>query len=402
MVLRAQILLFCLATLCWPRPPVPWQFNAWKRAPRTHAADGFHEPGVTAIFYEKPAYKGKPTRVFAWYGVPDHKPGSRVPGIVLVHGGGGTAFAEWVRLWNSRGYAAIAMDTCGSVPGPAPTGKPYESKPIRDGDSGGPPGWDASFDQIDDPITDQWTYHAVADIILANSLLRSLPGVDSSKIGVTGISWGGYLTAIVAGIDNRFRFAVPVYGCGFLGEDSYWVTRLEKMGPVKSAKWLSLWDPSVYLPNARMPMLWVDGTNDFAYPLSSLRKSYHLPHGKRLLAIRIRMLHSHAAGVAPEEISLFADEIVRGIKPPVILKSQGASLGRAWVRFHSAGGQVSAVFNFTKDSGPWNKRQWEETSLGDVTQKGSAEVMLPPGVTAYYLNLLDSKSRIVSSDLTIP
>ena len=32
---------------------------------------------------------------------------------VLVHGGGGTAFDAWVRLWNDRGYAAIAMDLAG-------------------------------------------------------------------------------------------------------------------------------------------------------------------------------------------------------------------------------------------------------------------------------------------------
>jgi len=29
---------------------------------------------------------------------------------------------------------------------------------------------------------------------------------------VTGISWGGYLTCIVAGIDDRLKAAVPVYG----------------------------------------------------------------------------------------------------------------------------------------------------------------------------------------------
>jgi hypothetical protein len=36
--------------------------------------------------------------------------------MVLIHGGGGTAFADWVRLWTGRGYAAIAMDLCGCVP----------------------------------------------------------------------------------------------------------------------------------------------------------------------------------------------------------------------------------------------------------------------------------------------
>ena len=36
--------------------------------------------------------------------------------MVLVHGGGGTAFDAWVRAWVKAGYAAIAMDTCGALP----------------------------------------------------------------------------------------------------------------------------------------------------------------------------------------------------------------------------------------------------------------------------------------------
>ena len=36
--------------------------------------------------------------------------------VVLVHGGGGTAFSEWVKLWAKRGYAAIAMDLAGCGP----------------------------------------------------------------------------------------------------------------------------------------------------------------------------------------------------------------------------------------------------------------------------------------------
>jgi len=41
------------------------------------------------------------------------------PGVILIHGGGGTAFADWVHLWARRGYAALAMNLNGSRP-PAP------------------------------------------------------------------------------------------------------------------------------------------------------------------------------------------------------------------------------------------------------------------------------------------
>ena len=56
--------------------------------------------------------------------------------------------------------------------------------------------------------------------------------MDRRRIGITGISWGGYLTCIVAGLDDRLKVAVPVYGCGFLGDDSVWKAgSLAKMTP---------------------------------------------------------------------------------------------------------------------------------------------------------------------------
>src|SRR5207244_2738599 len=127
-------------------------------------------------------WHGEPTRVFALVGMPEHKPGDKVPAIVLVHGGGGTAFAEWVKLWTSRGYAAIAMDTCGCTPGGEHGKRPRH-------EHSGPPGW-GGWDQTDEAVEDQWTYHAVADVVLAHSLLRAQPDVDTDRIGITGISWG--------------------------------------------------------------------------------------------------------------------------------------------------------------------------------------------------------------------
>ena len=53
-------------------------------------------------------------------------------------------------------------------------------------------------------------------------MLAAHPAVDAGRIGLTGISWGGYMTCVVAGVDPRYRFAVPVYGCGFLALNSAW------------------------------------------------------------------------------------------------------------------------------------------------------------------------------------
>ena len=64
---------------------------------------------------------------------------------------------------------------------------------------------------MNDADEDQWVYHAVAAVIRANSFIRSLPDVDPERIGITGVSWGGFLTCIAASIDDRFKFAAPVY-----------------------------------------------------------------------------------------------------------------------------------------------------------------------------------------------
>ncbi|MCX6622295.1 MAG: acetylxylan esterase [Acidobacteria bacterium] len=366
----------------------PWNLKELARPPQVWEAQTT-EPGVRALYYQSVPLQGKPTRVFAYYGAPA---GRNLPAMVLLHGGGGTAFAEWVRMWNRRGYAAISMDTCGAVPEAAGEKKAWPP-PKKHHEYGGPEGW-GGFARIDDPVTDQWTYHAVAAAVLAHSLIRSFPEVDPKRTGVTGISWGGYLTSIVSGVDPRFRFAAPVYGCGFLGEDSGWLKTFAGMGRERAAKWLSLWDPSVYLPNAKAPMLWVNGTNDFAYPLPSHRKSYRLAKGPRTLAIRVAMKHSHPDGARPEEIFTFADSICKNGPPlPRITKSE-----RERAEYRSKQPVVRAELNFTLDEGTWQDRKWKTVPARLDEKRHAAAAEVPAGARAWYFNLFDGKGQVVSSE----
>ena len=374
---------------------IKFDLDALSKPPNVFAADDMQVEGVKTFFYAGPAYKGKPTRVFAYYGMPSQPAAGtdskKLPAMVLIHGGGGTAFDRWVKVWNARGYAAIAMDLCGCVP--VGTNGKWQRH-----ENGGPPGWDASFTQVDDAIEDQWQYHAVSAVALAHSLIRSYPEVDADRIGVTGISWGGYLTSIVAGVDSRFKFAVPVYGCGYLGDNSAWLPSFEKMGPKNSALWLKQWDPSQYLGRVTMPMLWVNGTNDFAYPMDSWKKSWMLPKPPQSLCLRVRMPHGHGpAGEKPEEIFTYADSFLKAGKPLAKIVEQQTNRDETSATFKAEVPILIAELCFTRSTGKWEDREWE-TLPAEIDQATSqVRAKVPPDATVFYINLIDDRKCVVST-----
>jgi dienelactone hydrolase len=377
-----------LASIGAQERAIPWKMESLDAPPKWKRLERPKADGVQAITFEGLPFRGKPTRVFAWLGLPPLQAGQKAPAMVLIHGGGGTAFEEWVRLWVSRGYAAIAMDTCGQLP--VGTYGDWVHDP-----QGGPPGW-GGLDQVDWSPEDQWTYHAVADAILAHSLIRSLPEVDSERTGVTGISWGGYLTCIVAGVDRRFKLAVPVYGCGFY-RDTIFANELAKLSPDHAQQWLDRWDPSAYLGEAEMPFLWVTGSNDFAYPMNALQESYRLPTGPRWLCIRLRMPHGHGGpGENPEEIRVFADSILKGGPPLPTITSEGRSETNAWVTFTAKVPILRAELNYTKDAGRWQDRKWESEPV--QLESGRAMAALPEGTRVFYFNLVDERNCVVSTE----
>jgi dienelactone hydrolase len=341
---------------------------------------------VQEVYYEGEPLAGKATRVFAYVGRPERVQG-KVPGMVLIHGGGGTAFPEWATLWAKRGYAAIAMDLAGHGP---------QRKRLADGS----PNQDdnGKFRDFTDRESNQmWTYHAVAAAIRGHSLLRSLEGVDPDRIGVTGISWGGYLTCIVAGLDDRLKVAVPVYGCGFLHEDSAWLPRFEKMSREQRDRWVRLFDPSRYLPGVRCPILFMNGTNDFAYPLGSYQKCYRLVPGRHDVRIEVHMPHGHEVGWAPKEIGLYVDSILKGGDPLPTLGPMKTEGDKASASFTAKVPVVKGGMHYTTDTGPWQKRNWTSREAKIVGSTVEAEV--PKGrPLVYYLSITDQRGAMMSTE----
>jgi dienelactone hydrolase len=324
-----------------------WNVSTLSKTPA--AAWGATADLVQEVYYEGEPWQGKPTRIFAYLGRPAGAHPTRNPAMVLVHGGGGKAFRDWATHWAKLGYVALAMDLAGH----GPNGRL---------DDGGPDQSDATkfrnFTETESRA--MWTYHAVAAVVRGHSLLRSLPEVDPDRIGITGISWGGYLTCIVAGIDPRFKVAVPVYGCGFLGENSYWKDKsLAAMTSDARALWLRWFDPSQYVGHVRIPILFVNGTTDFAYPMDSYQKTYRLvPERWRNVSVAVDRAHGHIWTFP--EVDAFAGSVLRGKPPWTRISAPRLEEGRLSAKLDSTTEIQEAWLCYTADTGAWQARQWKK------------------------------------------
>jgi hypothetical protein len=146
-----------------------------------------------------------------------------------------------------------------------------------------------------------------------------------------------------------------------------------------------------------MPILWVNGTNDFAYTMNAWQKSYRLPQSSHTLCLRPRMPHGHGpAGENPKEIQVFADSLVNGGDLLPIITDQGRDGRKAWATFDSNHPIAKAELHYTKATGPWQQRLWEV--MPATLAEGVASAELPEGTRVYFLNLTDDRECVVSSE----
>ena len=102
-------------------------------------------------------------------------PTNRVPAIVLIHGGPTAQFTDRFELqaqfFASMGYAVLMPNIRGSS------------------------GYGTFFEQANNRA---WGHADLPDVVSGAAYLKSLPGVDGDRLGITGTSYGGFMTAAVA------------------------------------------------------------------------------------------------------------------------------------------------------------------------------------------------------------
>ncbi len=290
----------------------------WKEVPSFNpTAEKYNH--IKAITYDGLEYKGEKTKVFAFVGFPEGaSEDSPVPAVVLVHGGGGHAYYKWVELWNQRGYAAIAMDTTGFFPSAVDVGETEGKDPkgewvygltedfAEEGYVNAP---NRPYHTSYTEVQEQWAYHGLSQVILAGNILRQDKRVDANNIGITGISWGGTMVAQVIGYDNRFSFAIPIYGTAYLGDE------MRSFADFANPYVDALWAAERNLDNAKMPILWFAYNDDNNFGINSYVDSFKHTQGfntKTCLTMLGSWGHSHGSAWSKEHSYLFADWVTYG------------------------------------------------------------------------------------------
>lgn len=294
---------------------------------------------------------------FALMGFPEGPaPEGGFPAVVLIHGGGGTAYPEYVRYWISKGYAVIALDWYNRRPLSAPL--PEKRKVSRTPLAGG---------ERQDHVAN------VANMILAHSVLRSQPNVNPNKTAFVGLSWGSWYGAIVAAIDTRFKAGVEIY-CGDIKNNNEFIN-------------------GRFHQDIKIPLYWVVGTNDRNMTLQSINKAFKVCPTTYNRSIVIRLPHSHV-GFYFDSCQRMISHFLKGTAGLPKLSDIAVRDGVAYAKILGQGKGIKKVYlNYCDDSvgkKPF-QRVWKQIPAeikGDVI---SAEI--PKKAHSYYLTAYDEDSK---------
>jgi dipeptidyl aminopeptidase/acylaminoacyl peptidase len=231
-----------------------WVYNLKTRRPQqlTFSAIASLEttplPPSQIVHYK--TFDGKTISALMWV-PPNLKRDGSNPALVLPHGG---PTGQTVDYWNpevaalvSRGYICIAPNVRGS------TGYGLEFQKANYKDLGG---------------------GDLQDEVYAAKFLEATGYVDSKKIGITGGSYGGFMTLMAVGrTPDAWAAGVELFGIinwyTMLQHEDALLQEYEKslMGdPEKDRKVYEAASPVTYLHNAKAPLLVLQGANDPRVP----------------------------------------------------------------------------------------------------------------------------------------
>lgn len=206
------------------------------------------------------------------------------PGILVCHGGSGNVSEKWVQSWAKRGYVAFGVDAPGYCNlTRTPTTGPWENYKWR------------TFAVSDDDIRRNPLYDGVAAGLNALALLRAQPDVDRTRIGIVGISWGGYMTTMLSGVAGDWvRASFSLYGCGYFDRGSEWMRPIhwwmKRRGETDT--WLRHLDAGRRAAGTQSHFLMCAAANDWFFWLPAVMATYNEIQSPKSIVIAPNASHA--------------------------------------------------------------------------------------------------------------
>lgn len=346
---------------------------------------------VEEIYYQSRPYKNKPVKIFGYFCYPRGR-GGRWPAILLSHGGGGVASLPRAVSWARRGYAVLAID----LPGKGE--KRLSSR------STGP--------DLDVPIllrvkpdpSYNYLVHAVAALRCGITYLTQRMEVDQNRIGMVGLSWGGVLTILVNGQDDRLAAAVNVFGSGYLPEGSTWEDRFLSMSSQDIESWNNDLDPKNFLTTQHAPILFISGTNDHCYYLPPFQKSYSQVKSLKSLWLIPNLKHHFLSSSQDPALTWLNQHLKSGGTFPAVHERapffQGAGQLIISVTVE-ASVKIQNVRLYYSPGAPlgWTTKKWRGVSpfyRGGTYYFNIPVALLKPELL-YYINVQDRRGGVAST-----
>lgn len=367
-----------------------WDLDKLQELPEFEYLDSTSR--VREIIFKGVDINGESRKVFAYYTNPDilktgESQGGKFPGVVLISGGSQPAFKEWVERWALEGYAAITCDYGNNRE--MPGGMPKSSM-------------EEVYNAISGGVKAIRAYRTTATVIQAHTILLNFPEVIKDKTAVTGISWGGFQTCIVSGLDNRFKAAAPVYGCAFHDEIIFKRELEDRMDEKGKELWMSSVDPKNYLKFSKCPTLFITGDNDGCFDIIPFDKTTKLiPKSNRYIRITPNMGHDHPIGWRPREIPIFFNSILKDEVP--LARVENYKIGDELLSFDYKSSMTitGAKFYYTNDTLSINeKRVWSSISA-DIFEDRVESKTPEEGFVMGFLYITDIMGLSVSSELIL-
>ena len=370
-----------------------WQMDKLRAEPKIEVTSESTEKSSTGdvvcreVFYETPGSSGKMLRIFAYYAFAASKKGTKLPAIIIVHGGTGRADKGQAVEWASRGYVALSMD----LPGKGPKREASRSE--------GPDMADDVIFKVSPSPKDSFLYAAVNSVCSAVSALTASKEVDPTRIGVVGSSWGGVITLIANGIDNRITAACTMYGAGYITEDSCWLAHgnLKPLSKKELKSWKDHFDPSSYLTSQYGKTLFVGATQDGYYPLRPFLKTYDRANCAKALCLVPNKSHD-VDDAGRGDIAKWFDWALRSgpAFPTVKLAKAGDKL-----KISATGSRpITAVSLLTADGADFEKATWKPTEL--TGKDGTWLSDAPKPTVPYFITARDDSGALIAAEVHLP